>query len=66
MVGEELKRYRMNAFITQKRLGELCGLSSKSAERTVQKWEKGEIPVPLRHLRVIHNAIGIPYEKLIP
>ena len=66
MVHEELKRYRINAFVTQRKLGELCGLKGRSAERTVQRWEKGTVPVPLKHIRAIHNAIGIPYEKLIP
>ena len=66
MVGEELKRYRINSFTTQRRLGEICGLKGRSAERTVQRWEQGTVPVPLKHLRKIHEAIGIPYEKLIP
>lgn len=67
MVGEEIKRYRLNAFITQARLGEICGLKGhRHGERTVQRWEAGEISVPVKHFRKLHEAIGIPYEKLIP
>ena len=66
MIGEELKRYRLNAFITQKHLGELLGFHGRTAERIIQRWEHGDINIPLKHFRKLHELIGIPYEKMVP
>ena len=66
MVGNELRKYRLNAFLTQRKLGELLGMHGRCAETTVQKWEYGKQLVPLRHFRKLHELIGIPYEKLVP
>lgn len=66
MIGEELKRYRINAFLTQKRLGELLGFKGRTAESVIQQWEYNQKTVPLKHFRKLHELIGIPYEKLIP
>jgi transcriptional regulator with XRE-family HTH domain len=66
MIGEELRKYRINAIYTQQQLGEALGFRGRIAEITIQKWEYNERRIPLHHMRKLHELIGIPYEKMIP
>lgn len=66
MFGERIRAARMAAGLTQRKLGELCGYSEKSAERVVQLWEHNKQPVPLDKLRVLAQALNISLDSLIP
>lgn len=66
MTGEELKKLRQNKCITQMRLGEMLGYKGKSAECTVQNWEYGKQPIPMKHFRKLSLILGVPLEKFIP
>ena len=66
MIGDEVKRYREHAHLTQQRLGLMLGFPPSTARLSVSQWEQNRSPVPLKHFRKLHEIIGIPYEKLIP
>ena len=66
MTGEELKHYRINQQLTQKRLGEMLGYKGRSAENIVQMWEYGTRPIPIKHFRKLAKILNIPLEKFIP
>jgi len=66
MTGEDLKRYRIAACYTQKQLGEALGYKGRSAENTVQKWEYGTQPIPIKHFRELSKLLEVPLEKFIP
>lgn len=60
-LGRALKTERVAAGVTQERLAEKVGLST----RTYQAVEAGEINVPITTLLRLAKAIGVPAEKLI-
>jgi transcriptional regulator with XRE-family HTH domain len=66
MTGEEFKELRLRAHITQLKLGEMLGYKGKSAECTVQNWEYGKQPIPLKHFRKLAEILEVPLEKFIP
>lgn len=66
MTGEEFRRARINACITQKRLGEMLGYTGHGAENVVQNWEYDKQPIPLKHFRQLAKILEIPLEKFIP
>lgn len=66
MTGKELRDARIRNCITQKRLGEMLGYKGKSAECTVQNWEYGKQPIPLKHFRPLSEILNVPLEKFIP
>lgn len=66
MTGEELQQARIMKALTQKQLGLLLGYDEKSAERTVQHWEYGARPIPVKHFRALAKILQIPLEKFIP
>ena len=66
MTGEELKRYRMNRCMTQRKLAELLGYKGRGGETTVQNWEYGKQPIPLKHFRELSKILDVPLEKFIP
>ena len=66
MTGEELKKYRIMHQITQKRLGEMLGFKGRSAENTVQKWEYGTQPIPIKYWRKLAEILEIPLDRFIP
>lgn len=65
-IGAELRKYRISSCYTQQALGEALGYARPSAALLIRKMELGIIPVPLKHIRKLHDLTGIPYEKLIP
>ena len=66
MLGETIKRARIKAGLSQKKLGMLCGYPEASAERSVQHWEHDRRDPPLEKLRMLCKALGISLEQLIP
>lgn len=61
-VGENIRRERKAAGLTQEALGEAAEL----APRTIQKVEAGQITILISTLRRIRAAIGCDYEALLP
>jgi DNA-binding XRE family transcriptional regulator len=61
-LGDNIRRERMGAGITQQQLAELADLNI----RNVQRIEAGEFDVLLSTTLRIRKAIGCPLEKLIP
>jgi transcriptional regulator with XRE-family HTH domain len=60
-IGDNLRRERKAAGLTQEKLAELANL----APRVVQKIEAGQITILISTLRRIRKAIGCSYEKLL-
>ena len=60
-IGDNIKKARNNKKITQKQLGKLIGKS----DRTIQKYEKGDITPPIAVLDQIAIALGVPQHELI-
>ena len=60
-VGDNVRRERKLAKLTQERLAELADL----APRVVQKIEAGQITILVSTLRRLRKAIGCTYEKLL-
>lgn len=58
--GENIKKYRKEKKVTQKQLAEKIGKNI----RTVQKYESGEIEVPLESLFKISEALDIPLKSI--
>ena len=61
-VGENIRRERKTAGLTQESLAEKADL----APRTLQKIEAGSITILISTLRRIREAIGCDYEALLP
>ena len=66
MFGERIKAARMQAGLTQKQLGLLCGYSEVSAELTVQHWEANRRDVPLEKIRIVAQVLNLNINDLIP
>lgn len=66
MTGEELRKARIKAGLTQKKLGLLIGYEEKSAERVVQLWEHDKQPIPIKYWKQLSKILRIPLEKFLP
>ena len=55
-IGEKIKRVRMLNHMTQKSLGETCGIG----EATIRKYELGIRNPKQEQIRKIANALNIP------
>jgi len=60
-VGENVRRERKAAGLTQEKLAEVADL----APRVIQKIEAGQIVILISTLRRIRKALGCPYDKLL-
>jgi transcriptional regulator with XRE-family HTH domain len=65
-IAEKIKAARLQGGLTQKQLGELCGYSTVSAERTVQRWEAGDRYVPHEKLRTVAKLLNLTLDDLVP
>lgn len=63
---KELKEARIMSCLTQQRLGEILGFKGRCAIITVQRWESGERPIPIKYWRQLSGLLGIPLEHFIP
>lgn len=59
-VGENIKRIRKEKGITQKKLGELCGI----AEPNIRKYELGKANPKIETLMKIAQALEVPINEL--
>lgn len=61
-VGENIRRERKAAGLTQEKLAELADL----APRVIQKIEAGQITILITTLRRVRKAIGCDFNALLP
>lgn len=66
MTGEEFKALRKAAGLSQRKLAEELGYEGRGGEMTVQNWEYGKQPIPLKHFRKLSELLHVPLEKFIP
>lgn len=66
MTGEQLKAYRLRKHLTQQKLGELLGFTGRSAGNTVQKWEYGSQPIPVKYWKPLTKILGVKLEEFLP
>jgi transcriptional regulator with XRE-family HTH domain len=60
ITGEQLRKARQDMKYTQRRLGELVGMQGRSAETVVQKWEYGDILVPVSRRAAVARLLELP------
>lgn len=61
-IPEKIKQARLAVGLTQQKLGELCGVNT----RTVIRWEAGDRLVATDHLRIVAKLLRLKIEDLIP
>lgn len=61
-VGERIRNARKNAGLTQKQLGEKCGI----AEPTIRRYELGKLNPKYETLQKIASALEIPLSQILP
>ena len=61
-VGENIKRIRKEKGLTQKQLGELCGL----ADSAIRRYENGGANPKIETKKKIANALGVSVEEIDP
>ena len=59
-IGELIKQARQDAKMTQKQLGEKCGI----ADSAIRKYESGRVVPKICTIKKIANALDIPWYKL--
>lgn len=59
-IGERIKKVRLSLGLTQKKLGELCGI----AEPTIRRYELGKLNPKIGTLNKIAKALGVPVTEL--
>lgn len=60
-IGDNIKKIRIEKGLTQKELGELCGM----ADSAIRRYEKGPLVPKLSTLNKIADALGVPISLLI-
>ena len=60
-LGEKIRMYRMNAGLTQTKLGEMIDINPK----TISKWESGAVVPNLTEIRKVCKALNIKKSDLI-
>ena len=60
-IGKNIKKYRKEAGLTQKKLGELSGTS----ERTIQQYETGKRQPRLEQLCKVADALNVELDELM-
>lgn len=61
-IGERIRNARKNAGLTQKQLGEKCGI----AEPTIRRYELGKLNPKYETLQKIASALEIPLSQILP
>ena len=61
-VGENIKEIRKEKHLTQKQLGEQCGIS----ESTLRQYEIGYRNPKIETIKKIADALAVPYVRLLP
>lgn len=60
-IGEKIKTLRRKKRLTQKQLGDLCGM----ADSAIRRYESGRAKPKIETIEKIANALGVPLNKLI-
>lgn len=60
-IGENIKRIRKEKGLTQKKLGELCGIN----EANIRKYELGKANPKIETIDKIANALGVPIAQIM-
>lgn len=61
-IGEKIKELRLKKGLTQKKLGDMCGL----ADSAIRRYERGGAKPKYETLAKISAALGIPIEEILP
>ncbi|MEY8331390.1 helix-turn-helix transcriptional regulator [Lachnospiraceae bacterium 48-33] len=61
-VGEKIKKYRKEKGLTQKKLGELCGIN----EANIRKYELGKANPKIETIEKIANALNVQIIDIVP
>lgn len=61
MTGDNIKRIRIEQKLTQKKLGELCGID----EANLRKYENGRLKPSLNTIRKIASSLNVYLSDLI-
>ena len=59
--GDKIRKYRTEKGLTQKKLGELCGI----ADSNIRKYESGNQNPKIETLQKIADALDIPVNRLL-
>ena len=60
LIGEKIKKYRKEKGLTQKKLGELCGIN----EANIRKYELGKANPKIETIEKIAKALGTTADEL--
>lgn len=60
-IGEKIKTLRQKKGLTQKQLGDLCGM----ADSAIRRYENGRAKPKIETIEKIANALSVPLNKLI-
>jgi len=66
MLGENIKKARKAAKLTQMQLGEKLGYKGRVAEVLIQNWEHDRRDPSVEMLRPLCEALNITLDELIP
>ena len=66
MTGEEFRELRIKRKYTQRKIAELLGYTGRGGEMTIQNWEYGKQPIPMKHFRKLAEILDVPLETFIP
>lgn len=61
MIGDKIKELRLQNGLTQKSLGEKCGI----AEPTIRKYELGKLNPKVGTIKKIADALNVPVSEII-
>ena len=65
-VGSLIAERRKALSLTQTQLGEKCGYHGRTAEVTVQNWERSRWHVPIKKIKLVAEILGLSVERLLP
>jgi len=66
MDGKQLQELRKKAGLSQRALAEKLGYTGRGGECTIQNWEYGKQPIPMKHFRKLAEILDVPIETFIP
>ena len=61
MIGDKIKELRLRSGLTQKSLGEKCGI----AEPTIRKYELGKLNPKVETVKKIADALNVPVSEIM-
>lgn len=64
--GYRLHTMRLAAGLTTREVGEACGYSGLTADRTIKYWEHGDRLPGIEHLRPLAIVLKVPVSQVVP